>query len=393
LVEAGESVLVFGRLRCPAASPDSAAARTVALVQRTLGASEVKLAQATTGPGGFYEMAVPDVQRTSTVLVDAQGLASAARVIKVLAHVTLQGPADGAQLFTAPAEVTFSGTVSPDEAGALAVLQRKSANIGSEWRRIGAARVGPEGRYSIRHTFLLAGEGSIRVLVRGPGGPPSASEVRSYEISQPQNPQLTINASADPISVGQHVTISGRLAGAPRTPVTLLAHALGHPGFAPVAEVRTDTSGRYTFPPQAPSVNTYYEARGAGRLSAELYEGARELLSAQVSATTLQAGQALTFSGSVAPARPGGFVYLERENKRSGGFHVVQAAPLAANSSYTLVYPVFASGSSVFRVKVPGSSAYAGATSAPFTIQVTPAPASALVSDARGEWTPPEGQI
>jgi hypothetical protein len=218
-------------------------------------------------------------------LLSCSALAAGARAqpsVRTPAHVTLRAPADGSQLFTAPAAVTFSGTVSPNEAGALAVLQREGTDTGNEWRRIDAARVGPDGRYSITHTFLLAGAASIRVLVRRRGDLPSQSEVRSYEISQPQNPRLTINASADPIAVGQQVTISGRVAGDPGAVVTLLAHALGHPGFAPVGEVKADRRGGYRFPAQAPVVNIYYETRSAGMLSAELYERVKARLVAQV---------------------------------------------------------------------------------------------------------------
>jgi hypothetical protein len=197
-------------------------------------------------------------------------------IVRVRPSVTLRAPANGARLFAGPATFTFSGAVSPIEPGALAILQRQGSATGEEWRRVDAARVGLDGRYCIVHMFLLAGAANIRVLVRGPRGfAPSVSEVRSYEISQPQNPLLTVNASADPISLGEHVTIAGRVARAPHTLVTLLTHPLGHPGFAPVAKVRTDAGGRYRFAPQAPTVNTYYEVRGAGRLSAELYEGVK----------------------------------------------------------------------------------------------------------------------
>ena len=197
--------------------------------------------------------------------------------------VTLRGPADGARLFAGVAGVTFSGSVSPAEPGATAVLQREDAGTGGEWRRIDAVRLGPDGRYSMTHTFLLAGGPvDIRVLARGLRGyAPSASEVRRYEIAQPQNPLLTLNASANPLFPGQSVTISGAVARASHSTVTLLTHAVGHPGFVPVAKAVTDARGGYRFPAQGPLVNIYYEVRGAGRLSAELYEGVKPALGAR----------------------------------------------------------------------------------------------------------------
>jgi hypothetical protein len=202
--------------------------------------------------------------------------AQARRIVRVAAQVTLHGPRDGTRLLAGVAGVTFSGSVTPAEPGAIAVLQREDAATGGEWRRIGAAPVGSDGRYSITHTFLLVGQINVRVLVRGGRGyRPSPSQVRSYGIAQPQNPLLTINASTDPIFSGQRTIISGRVARSSRTAVTLLAHAVGHPGFAPVAKAVTDLAGKYRFPAQAPTVNIYYEVRGAGALSAELYEGVK----------------------------------------------------------------------------------------------------------------------
>ena len=40
------------------------------------------------------------------------------------------------------------------------------------------------------------------------------------------------------------------------TAVTLLAHSARKPGFVAVAEARTDTGGKFTFPAQAPVAST-----------------------------------------------------------------------------------------------------------------------------------------
>jgi hypothetical protein len=223
---------------------------------------------------------------------------------------------------------------------------------------------------------------------------PSASTPLEYDISQAQNPSLTIVSSADPIIYGQSATISGLLAGAttPQT-VTLLARTVHQHGFAPIAEVSTDTSGNYSFPAQAPVHSTLYRVQGAGQKSAVLYEGVKNVLTAEVSPSTVQAGEALTFKGTVAPDHTGHIIYLERQNAAGTAFHVVQVGHVLPGSVYSIVHQVYVPGTKVFRVEIPGGPDNGRAVSQLFTIQVTPAPASALTPEAPGNSSlPAEGQ-
>jgi hypothetical protein len=396
LIETGESVSVFGRLTCIARA--GAAGRTVRLLQHTVGTPGFRVVQTTTANGrGFYELTTGGIASNSVFYVSSRGAASGLRGVRVLAHVTISGPPDGTQLLTGVAnKVTFSGSVSPADVGALVVLQRQNAVSGNEWRRIDLGRVAPGGGYSITHTFVVPGDANIRVLVRSQRrNIPSPSELLDYEISQAENPQLTIQATADPISYGQSVTISGTVAGAAaNTPVTLLAHSARQHGFAPVSEAKTDGSGNYSLPAQSPLASTFYEVRGAGRASAVLYEDVNDVLTAQVSATTIQAGQALTFSGAVAPDHSGHVIYLEQQNRSGKGFHIVQVALVGPGSAYSIVHTVYEPGTKVFRVKIPGGPENGGAASPPFTIQVTPAPAAALAPEAPANSTQPaEGEV
>jgi hypothetical protein len=231
------------------------------------------------------------------------------------------------------------------------------------------------------------------VLVRSQGrNIPSPSNVLTYEISQAQNPALTIQASADPISYGQSVTISGTVVAGAKVPLTLLARGARQKGFAPVAEVSSDSSGNYKFPAQSPIDSTFYKVRGAGKSSAVLYEGVKDVLTAQVSQTTVQAGQALTFSGTVAPDHTGHVIYLERQNASGSDFHVVQLARVKAGSVYSIVHTVYVAGTKVFRVKIPGGPENEGAASPPFTIVVTPAPAELLAEAPANPTLPSEGE-
>jgi RNA polymerase sigma factor (sigma-70 family) len=174
-------------------------------------------------------------------------------------------------------------------------------------------------------------------------------------------------------------------------PVTLLAHT-DRQGFAPVAQATTDASGNYAFPAQAPVNSTFYEAQGAGRTSAVLYEGVKDVLTAQVSQTTIEAGQTLTFSGALAPDHTGHVVYLERQNASGTGFHVVQVATVNPGSVYSIAHTVYVPGTKVFRVMIPGGPENEGAASQPFVINVTPAPASALEEGPESASLPAEGE-
>jgi hypothetical protein len=281
--------------------------------------------------------------------------------------------------------------------------EQRRAATGNEWHRIDIGKVGPGGAYTITHTFVFPGDANIRALVRSQRpNSPSPSNMLTYEISQAQNPALTITASADPIAYGQSVTISGTASGAAHQPVTLLAHTARQQGFASVSEVMTDGAGNYTFPAQSPIESTFYAVKGARdantvqierNMSAVLYEGVKDMLTAQVSQTSVQAGQPLTFSGTVAPDHTGHVIYLERRNASGTGFHVVDTGTVGVGSAYAIVHSFYDPGTKILRVKIPGGPENEGAVSPPFTISVALATAVALMPEAPGDSSlPAEGQ-
>jgi hypothetical protein len=421
-ITAGDPVVVFGRLLCAGGGE---AGQTVRLYHHLVGLPGFTYVQRTkTDANGFYELARADgvVETNRAWFVRSHGAQSASKRIRVAAQIGLNGPAEGSQLLTGPAnKVTFTGTVSPADVGARVILQRQDALTGGEWRRIDSGFVQPGGNsqpggsFTIVHTFRFPGDANIRVLVRSQRrNIPSTSSPLAYVISQAQNPSLSIVASTDPILFGQSVTISGTLSvGSGERPVTLLARTRGQ-RFAPVAQAMTNAGGEYSFPAQAPGNSTFYRVISAGNpcppparaattacpmllrkpeprvvQSAVLYEGVRDILTAQVSATTVQAGQPLTFSGGVAPDQSGHVIYLERENAAHNGFHVVQVSEVASGSTYSIVHRVYDAGTKVFRVYIPGGPENLGAASQPFTITVTPAPASALMPEAPGNTSLP----
>jgi hypothetical protein len=126
-----------------------------------------------------------------------------------------------------------------------------------------------------------------------------------------------------------------------------------------------------------------------GTHSAILFEGVKYTLTAASTASSLQDGQTLSFSGTVTPYRAGHEIYLERQNGAgTGGFHVVavampQAAEPGQPASYTISHVVFGLGKQVYRVKVPGDPDNQGVASAPFTVEVTSAPPGSLQPGAQ----------
>jgi len=419
-IAAGEEVLAFGRLRC--VNPANEAHQEVRLFHHVWGTPGFTYVQhVTTDAAGFYAIARADgvVETNRSWYVRARGARSVTRRIRVSAQVTLSGPAEGQLLTGFPNRVTFTGTVSPADIGARVILQRQNSLTGNEWHRIDSSVVEPSGTsgaFTIVHRFIVSGDANIRVLVRSEGrNVPSESNVLAYSISQAQNTALTIQSSADPIAFGESATISGKVTAGGEQPVTLLARTAHQHGFAPVAQSTTDAAREYSFPAQAPVNSTFYKVIGAKRpcniaasgprhlkppackfdgvSSAVLYEGVKDVLTAQASPTTVQAGQIVTFSGTISPDHTGHVVYLERQNAQAPGFHVIQVWFVGAGSAYAIPHRFYEPGTKLVRVYVPGGPENQGAASAPFSITVTPAPASTLMPEAPGNSTlPPEGQ-
>ncbi len=397
LITAGETSLAYGKETCPPAGAE--AGQPVTLYDRPAGSPGFSVAgTTTTDPHGFYQLATPALT-TNTAFYAAVGTSSLShqRVVKVAAQVTLAGPPETKSLFSGIQTgrrhaVTFTGTVSPADAGAEVVLQRENSIRGTEWGWIGHTIVNSSGGFAITHVFVVPGPSDIRVVVRGNRrNVASPSNVLSYNISQAQNPSLTILSSADPIPFGGSAAINGTAAGAPSTALTLWGHA-AHDKFAPIATTTTNPEGKYTFPAQSPPVSMFYEVRGAGRDSAVLYQGVKFVLTATPASTTVQSGSPVTFTGTVTPAVTGHTIYLERQNLATPGFHVVGVGAVGPGGSYSISRIFYAPGTIVLRVKIPGDTEHGGTAATPAGITITPLPAELLNPEPpTNGGLPPEG--
>jgi hypothetical protein len=113
-----------------------------------------------------------------------------------------------------------------------------------------------------------------------------------------------------------------------------------------------------------------------------LFIGVADALTAKASATSVNQGQSVTFTGSVAPDKTGHVIYLQRENAAGNAWHVIASATIGANSTYTITQSFYETGTEIVRVKIPGGPDNQGAVSAPFTITVSAISPAALVPAA-----------
>ncbi len=213
-------------------------------------------------------------------------------------QVTLTGPPEGTQIETgAPNQETFSGTVTPaTDVGARVILQRQNAVTGDEWHRIGVGQVEAGGDYTITHIFRVPGDASIRVLVRSDGlNMPErldAARVRDLPGAEPEPDDRELGRP-------DHLRTAGHDLGRARGRHDAAdGHAARHGPSTSRASPRsprssTGAGGAYSFPAQAPVNSTLYRVQGAARRekSAVLYEGVKDVLTAEVSPTTWRPGR------------------------------------------------------------------------------------------------------
>ncbi len=376
LVTAGTSVDLSGALLC-GSSPGGAGISVTIYRRQPGGGGEItEVGATTTGTEGTYHLTGAAVEANSIFLARSQAARGTRAVVKVSPRITLSGPASAAVMSTrgsastaARNRLTFTGTVTPAAAGTRVTLQREYAGTGERWMAIAFAQVGADGRYSFIHGFRAPGQVNIRVVVHPHGSAPAASEPLTYNVVQAQNQQLTIQSSADPVTAGQPVTITGVAAGAIGQPLTLYARTPGHT-FAAIAGSTTLAGGLYTFT-LTPVQGTFYRVSDEETVSTELFEEFKYPITAEVSSPTVVAGGQLTFSGTLLLAPAGQVVRLEREQASGVGFDPVGSGLVAADGSFSITESFSQVGTYTMRLRAPATSDSQGSASEPLTITVT----------------------
>jgi len=272
--------------------------------------------------------------------------------------------------------VLFTGHVTPNHRGDRVLLQRQVGNSGDDWQTIDSGRVGPASNYAIVHRFRVPnGDGiTLRAFIRrSRRNLAGASSSLDVTVEQNQNPNFTINASADPINVGQAVTLSGVLA-APNNAsqtVTLYGHEHGKP-YAALASTTTDASGHYSFT-QMPLHTTVYQARaGGGRRTAQVFEAVRDVIATvSVNPSNPTVGQVVSVKGTVAPDKTGHFIELQKLG-RDGDYHTVEVVRVGAGSQFEFLLRFGVAGTKRLRVHINGGPFNWGANSDPVSVTVSP---------------------
>ena len=279
LITAGESVVAYGRLSCATAAEEEK--QTVTLYEGSVPrATQWPVRARPKRKASTRSKSAPLTASTVFHVVAGTARKPVAGRSRWRRRSRSTGPAEGTQLLAGrraggsqPCHVHRHR--QPGRRGRAVVLQRQNATTGNEWHRIEFGRVGAGGSFTITHRFVVPGDANIRVLVRGRHrNVASPSNVLTYEISQAQNPALTINASADPIPYGQSVTISGTVAADHERRRSRCWRTRAHQdGFAPVAQVKTNASGDYKFPPSRPSTAPSTRCRATAVSSAVALRG------------------------------------------------------------------------------------------------------------------------
>ncbi len=377
-VTAGEAVTLSGALVCPTST--SAADQQLPVDEREGSSAADSFSAAetvTTEADGSFQLTSGPLQ-ASTVFQVRDGRHRARVAVRVAPEVTISALPTAAQASSTGGQThsqkrvrtTFTGTVSPAVTGVLVALQLAYAATGERWHSVAYARVAADGSYSIAHTFRTAGEVSVRAIVHlGAHYAAAASEPLFYEVPQPQNPQLSVQASADPLVAGQTVTIGGVVAGGASQPLTLFAQTNGG-SFVEVAKTTSEANGDYAFT-QMPQQSTYYRVSDASAESTVLFEGVSFSLASAPAPSTIQSGQQLTLSGTLTPAPTGQVVYLESEYTNGVRFHIIAVGAVGAESQYTIAHAFEHAGTVVLRVTAPGDGEHRPISGAPFTITVT----------------------
>lgn len=374
---AGESVKLTGSVVCAVGL--SAANQTVVIRESRIslhGADRSETAATTANDGTYSFTSTP--LNANTVFSVHVGRRGAHLVVKVAPHVTLAGPQPAAGASTVGDrprrlrdQATFTGTVDPFQTGALVELQIAYRFAAQQWRTVAYGRVGADGTYSISHGFATPGETLVRaVAYAGKSKVPAASESVVYEVQQPQNPNLTIHASADPLLAGGPLTVSGVAAGAANQQITLSVRTFL--SAAPtLTTTSTDGEGNYTFT-LSPTENSYLKVTEGSTTSTTLLEHVRLAIAPDRLPSTAKAGEQIDFSGSLEPSAPGRPVVLERENAAGTAFVPVARSTSNSESKYSIPYTPARGGVYTMREKVPGDARNQPSASEPFTISAGP---------------------
>jgi hypothetical protein len=369
---AGDGVLIYGQLKGP-----NSADQKIWLFHRINPAPRFTPVQVTrTNAQGFYEITRADGIVNSNrnwFVLGPDNTHSKTIHELVAAEVTLSASSASA---TTAQTVDFTGAVFPAHVHQRVLLQEQNSTSGNGWKTIDSGYTDGSSSFSINHRFREAGSYTLRAFFPAdPRNIASQSASISQTIEQEQNPAFTINGSSQELINGQTETITGTLyTGAtttvqPNTDVTLFGRDASG-GFSALQSGVTNGSGDYSFTTM-PIHNTVYHVVTSGKqMTANLFVGVQDVVTATPSATTVTVGGTITISGTVTPDHTGHVVYLEKQNT-AGQWIVVQASAVSTGSQYQFSFTPGLAGTKELRVQITGGPWNLGGVSSTLTLTVS----------------------
>jgi hypothetical protein len=382
-IVAGDPVLIYGRLLGRGAANQ----RIVLWHRIDPHARFTVIGRTETDGAGRYEFTRLNgiVQSNRSWYVTGPALSHSQTVHeRVSAEVTLSPSSEQA---TTRHPITLSGRVSPGHAGEPIEIQAQKGSS-TQWHTIKTGKLSASSTYSIPFAWRFPGQRNVRAVFAGDRrNTRGVSSVSTVIVEQTEVPDFTIGSS-DPVVADQTpVTISGKLlapsgnAPEPGVSVALYASTPGRHNWSETQTTTTAADGSYRFTVQG-STNELYQARttfAPARRSAAVYQGVQDVVSITPSTTSAVVGKRVTFSGNVAPGKPGDAVYLERLGK-DGNWHIVKSSTLDGASDYSIGWTFGTPGDKQVRVQALGDPQNVTGASVAVPIAVTLPPVGSLPS-------------
>jgi len=201
-----------------------------------------------------------------------------------------------------------------------------------------------------------------------------AAQAQKPPKQPPGKQDVTIKASANPVTFSVPLVISGSVKGVQAaTPVTLQRRTPTSTTFSTVATAATNDKGDYTFTTRPKANSVYRVAASTNPVvnSPEMLVRVAPLVGFSVNDSSARAGQRITFRGTVRPAHDGRSVQIQRKRADGSWGTLVRTTLRDAGSvfsSYRRVLTVRATGT--YRVRIIGHSDHAIGTSRERTVTV-----------------------
>lgn len=182
-------------------------------------------------------------------------------------------------------------------------------------------------------------------------------------------------SSANPVTYGKSVQITGSLNGNPSAnlPISLQANAFPFAGYVDIAVAITSGTGAYAFT-VTPLINTRYRIVSTSpppETGDEILQVVNQKISFRVSDRTPKRRASVRFYGSVTPARDGAIVYIQKRTT-TGSFRTVTRTRLVDGGDFLSRYSrrIRVSRNGVYRVVIPATPSLGAGTSATRSLRV-----------------------